>query len=217
MAVATGKRPKVGSVQKQAVSQVSTFLQDLPEKPKETFSLREAVDQLRREIQSALAKGYSYEDVAVILTQKGVEISPSTLKNYVPSGRRQAAKDAEAAPKPRGRRPRKTQSDESVAAPQSSTTTPAEEAALAAPKRGRGRAKATATVEAPAADAPPKRGRGRAKSAAAVKETSQRQTKVDAASEEKPAGRSRRKTAGEKSSTASKSTPRATRGRKKSS
>lgn len=210
MAVATSKRPKVGSVQKQAVSQVSTFLQDLPEKPKETFSLREAVDQLRSEIQAALAKGYSYEDVAVILTDKGVEISPSTLKNYVPSGKRQAAKDAAAPAKPRGRRSRKTQEDDAAtetatASVEPSTPAPATEEPAPAPKRGRGRAKAAAPVDTqPAEEAAPRRGRGRAKTATA---------------DEKPAGTRSRSTAksATKQDAAAKSTTRTTRGRKKGS
>jgi hypothetical protein len=89
----TSKRFKTAGVHKKSIEQASAFLQTLPAKPKENWSLREAVYQLRGEIKAALAKGYSYEDLSSILTDKGVGISASTLKNYVPSSKQQAAKD----------------------------------------------------------------------------------------------------------------------------
>lgn len=93
MAGVTNKRPKVVLVKKDAVDQAGTFLDGLPEKPREDFSLRAAVDRLREPIRAALAKGYTYEEVAELLAKQGITISPSTLKNYVPSGTRQSSKD----------------------------------------------------------------------------------------------------------------------------
>jgi hypothetical protein len=90
MAGVTTKRPKVVLVKKDAVDQAGTFLDGLPEKPKEDFSLRAAVDRLREPIRAALSKGYTYEEVAELLAKQGITISPSTLKNYVPSGTRQS-------------------------------------------------------------------------------------------------------------------------------
>lgn len=100
----TSKRSKTMSVRKTSVDQASTFLQNLPEKIKENVSLREAVDRLQEPIKAALAKGYSYDDLSMMLSDKGVEISASTLKNYVPSGKRQTAKEQTPAAKPRTRR-----------------------------------------------------------------------------------------------------------------
>jgi hypothetical protein len=105
MAISPDKRPKAATIKQEAVTHASEFLQTLPEKPKEALSLREAVDQLRDQIRAALYRGYTYSDLAAMLSEKGIKISASTLKNYVPSGRRQVAKDkqaAEAKPKRRG-------------------------------------------------------------------------------------------------------------------
>ncbi|GAB4228014.1 MAG: hypothetical protein Kow00121_56810 [Elainellaceae cyanobacterium] len=103
------------NVTKEAIDQVNSILQDLPEKPKEKLSLREAVDQLQDQIKDALAKGYSYEDVAVMLTNQGIKISPSTLKRYVPAGKGRAAKRKVAAPGTRTRRARKTKGEGATA------------------------------------------------------------------------------------------------------
>lgn len=121
MTAATRGRSKAVNVNKQSVEQAGSYLQELPEKPKENLSLREAVGQLRDQIQAALAKGYSYDDLAKMLTEKGIEISATTLKSYVPAGKRQANKDKAAAAKTRTRRPRKTDDAEAVLEPAAET------------------------------------------------------------------------------------------------
>lgn len=88
MARTTSRRLRTGTITKQVIDQASTLLEELPEKPK-NLSLREAVDQLQDQIKTALAKGYSHSDVATMLTARGIEISATTLKKYVPSGRNQ--------------------------------------------------------------------------------------------------------------------------------
>ncbi|MBD2090842.1 hypothetical protein H6F67_13380 [Microcoleus sp. FACHB-1515] len=93
MMSATGKRPKTSIVSQKSVEQAGAFLAELPEKPKEKLSLREAITQIQDQIKAALAKGYSYEDIAKILGDRGIDISASTLKNYVPAGKRQATKE----------------------------------------------------------------------------------------------------------------------------
>ncbi|HEY9626920.1 MAG TPA: hypothetical protein V6C84_06440 [Coleofasciculaceae cyanobacterium] len=83
MATATLKQSRAGNVPQTALDQVGSLLQDLPEKTKEQISLREAVSQLQDIIKAALAKGYSYEDVATLLAEVAIVISPTTLKRYV--------------------------------------------------------------------------------------------------------------------------------------
>ncbi|HEY9628311.1 MAG TPA: hypothetical protein V6C84_13505 [Coleofasciculaceae cyanobacterium] len=83
MATATLKRSRAGNVPQTALDQVGSLLQDLPEKTKEQISLREAVSQLQDIIKDTLAKGYSYEDVATLLAEVAIVISPTTLKRYV--------------------------------------------------------------------------------------------------------------------------------------
>jgi hypothetical protein len=93
MRVVTTRRPKTIFVKKGSVDQASSFLDTLPEKPKEEFSLRAAAHYLREPIRAALTKGYTYEEVAALLAEHGIAISASTLKNYVPSGKRQSTKE----------------------------------------------------------------------------------------------------------------------------
>ena len=83
MATATLKRSRAGNVPKTALDQVGSLLQDLPEKTPDQISLREAVSQLQDIIKATLAKGYSYEDVATLLAEVAIVISPTTLKRYV--------------------------------------------------------------------------------------------------------------------------------------
>lgn len=112
MVVSTRKRPKNLSVSKSALDQAGSLLQDLPQKAKEDLSLREAVDQLQEQIRAALAKGYSYDEVAILLDGEGIEISSSTLKRYVSLSGRQGVKVKSSSAKARAGRPRKSQSAE---------------------------------------------------------------------------------------------------------
>jgi hypothetical protein len=113
MAVATRKRTKASNVKQESIGGAISLLEELPEKPKEDLSLRQAVEQMRDSIKAALAKGYSYADIADMLTDKGIRISALTLKNYVPAGKRQASKT-------KTRRPRKSANQESAEAQGSS-------------------------------------------------------------------------------------------------
>ena len=87
MAGAKRRSPTATLVSKAAISQASLTLIDLPEKPKEIWSLREAINALQDQIILALDRGYDYTEIATMLTKQGVEISPSTLKYYLSSVR----------------------------------------------------------------------------------------------------------------------------------
>lgn len=108
MATSANRRIKSANVTNQAIDQANSLLQNLPEKPKEVMSLREAVDELQEDIRAALGKGYSYDEIAEILSQNGIEISVTTLKRYAPAGR---GKRKTTAAKPRTRRSRKGEDD----------------------------------------------------------------------------------------------------------
>lgn len=149
MAVATGRRPKAISVSKQAVDQAGALLGQLPEKPKENLSLRDAIDQLQEEIKEALSKGYTYIDVAGLLANKDILISPATLKRYVSMGRGRAAQARkEAAKTPRRSRKTATEVSETPEAP---VETPA---AASAPTGQRKRRSSAKAIEEPVAEAP---------------------------------------------------------------
>ena len=152
MVIEAGKRLKTVIVKKESIDHAGAFLQQLPEKPKENLSLREAINQLRDQLKAALIKGYSYEDLAKMLTGKGIDISPSTLKNYVPSGKRQAAKELAMATAPKTRR-KKIDAETLIAEEPVAPTVPIEddeepaELAPAKPVRGRGRSAAKTKTE----------------------------------------------------------------------
>ena len=88
MAGAKRRSPTATLVSEAAISQASLTLMDLPEKPKEIWSLREAINALQDQIILALDRGYDYSEISTMLTQQGVEIRPSTLKYYLSGVRR---------------------------------------------------------------------------------------------------------------------------------
>ncbi len=150
MATATSKRPKAASVKHASLEQTGAFLQALPEKTKEELSLKEAIAQLQEPIRAALVKGYSYQELAAMLAEKGIHISAFTLKNYVPSGKRRSSKEqavAKRASRP-GRKAKDQQSavvDMSAKAPRSTAgktarskaSTPSDSTSASKPARGR--------------------------------------------------------------------------------
>lgn len=58
-------------------------LDQLESKPKEELSLRESIYFLRGKLNSALKKGYSYEDLSSILAEQEILVSAATLKLYL--------------------------------------------------------------------------------------------------------------------------------------
>ncbi|MBW4518153.1 MAG: hypothetical protein KME16_00265 [Scytolyngbya sp. HA4215-MV1] len=215
MVIEAGKRLKTVIVKKESIEYASTFLQQLPEKPKENLSLREAINQLRDQLKAALIKGYSYEDLAKMLTGKGIEISPSTLKNYVPSGKRQAAKEQAAAVPTKSRRTKKTEGDTSASGQADlDLGTPIAEIDIAAPTP------AVDTAE-PAEPEPPKPARGRGKAATASNSAAKTkaESNAKAAPEAAPVTRQTRSRRSSVSKPAAKTNARstATRTRKKTS
>jgi hypothetical protein len=85
----TKKRPSASTVvAKSAIEQAGSSLQALPEKPKQSWSLREAVAVLHADITTALNRGYSYEEVVTLLAKNGVSITVSSLKRYLAAAKR---------------------------------------------------------------------------------------------------------------------------------
>lgn len=91
--MATTKKRSSGSatIPKTAIEKVHSTLQDLPEKPKENLSLREAIGELHESITTALNRGYSYEEVVRILSDKNVDITVASLKRYLAAARKEVA------------------------------------------------------------------------------------------------------------------------------
>jgi hypothetical protein len=111
MVKASKRLPSSVSVSKSALDNATLSLQGLPDKPKDNWSLREAVSVLQESISAALSKGYSYDEVAKMLSGKGVEISASSLKSYLSAAKRQQGTSA-AKGKRTGQRTRKIAQDD---------------------------------------------------------------------------------------------------------
>lgn len=68
-----------------------TALPDKPPQPTREWSIREAIALLQDVILAALDKGYSQEDVAALLNQAGIPVSPSSLRYYLSRLKQSAA------------------------------------------------------------------------------------------------------------------------------
>lgn len=132
-------RRRSSSISKDSIHQATSALQQLPEKPKENLSLREAIAALKDNITTALDRGYSYEEVASMLCDQGVRISPTSLKSYLADTQR--GKTPKTRRSTRGRKPSETEVAEleTSEAPESVETP--------APTRGRRRRSSAATPE----------------------------------------------------------------------
>ena len=112
MATVKRRSSALPAVSQSAIAQASVMLQALPEKPKDNWSLREAVSVLHDSIIAAIDRGYSHEEVAAMLAEKGVNITAPSLKRYLASVKREKESDKPTAS--RGGRRSKRASFESV-------------------------------------------------------------------------------------------------------
>jgi hypothetical protein len=58
-------------------------LEQLESKPKSELNLRESIFFLKDKLNSALKKGYSYQDLSEVLSEQQILISAATLKQYL--------------------------------------------------------------------------------------------------------------------------------------
>ncbi|HEY9625314.1 MAG TPA: hypothetical protein V6C78_33650 [Crinalium sp.] len=205
-----GKRkPATGSaIPKGIVEQATLTLQELPEKAKESLSLKETIESMYDAIKAALAKGYSQEDIASFLTGKGVEIAPASLKYYLSRlGRQKAAGQTK---RKVSRAKSQASSDETSTATEAATpskrrstkaTAPAKTTATTpekTPRRAAAKSKSTgaeapvvskpkASAKAPEAPAPKSRSASQTKTKAPAKTTTTQAAPV------KPSTRARKK------------------------
>lgn len=166
------------TVKQAAIDDAQSALQALPEKPKEKLSLKEAVEKLKAPLQAALAKGYSYQELAVMLKENDIIISAATLKNYVPVGKRAAKGQATSTKPRRGAKKAEQQDDveieEQLSQAASELSTPHDSMNGAADpaaslRRGRGSNQAEAPAKA--------KGRGKAASSATAEDATENSAK----------------------------------------
>jgi len=72
-------------------------LEQLEQKPKEELSVRESIYFLRDKLQSALKKGYTYQDLSEILAEQEISISAATLKQYLTESNKEVTKSRRSA------------------------------------------------------------------------------------------------------------------------
>ncbi|WP_088889376.1 hypothetical protein [Leptolyngbya ohadii] len=137
-----------------AIAQLNSVFDALPEKPRDTYTLRQAVTLLYAPLLTALSRGYSYEEIAVILSEQEIPISALSLKRYLSLSKSEQTQTSSG----QGRRRRRKQEASVEAAPElaestaSSIESPTQLDPEPAPKR-RGRSKA-APSEQPTLEAP---------------------------------------------------------------
>lgn len=55
----------------------------LPPKPKESMTLKEVILKSKTMINKALKRGYSYDEIAAILSEEGISVKGTTIKQYL--------------------------------------------------------------------------------------------------------------------------------------
>ncbi|MCZ0962460.1 hypothetical protein [Paracoccus benzoatiresistens] len=83
----------------ETITELRDTLARLPEKPRTMLTARDAVAALAPEIHAARSGGYGLADIAAMLQQRGIRVSPSTLGSYL----RELAPSSAKARTPRGR------------------------------------------------------------------------------------------------------------------
>lgn len=162
MPVSKARKRPPGSivVQQSAIQQAGDLLQKLPEKPKENWSLREAIESLEGSIAQALDRGYSHDEVAELLDEKGISISVSSLKRYLAATRRDKGTQTRQTRKPRGRAAAKAKTEEATSvepvAAEAPTPAPVENAEPATPGRRKRSASIAPKASTPASKAKPR-------------------------------------------------------------
>jgi hypothetical protein len=71
------------NIKKSTIEENRQRLLNAPIKEKEDFSLQEAIHNMADEINQILDRGYSYEEIATMLADGGIDIKPTTLRQYL--------------------------------------------------------------------------------------------------------------------------------------
>lgn len=71
------------NIKKSTIEENRQRLLNAPIKEKEDFSLQEAIHNMAAEINQILDRGYSYEEIATMLADGGIDIKPTTLRQYL--------------------------------------------------------------------------------------------------------------------------------------
>jgi hypothetical protein len=70
-------------IKKSTIEENRERLLNAPIKEKEDFSLQEAIHDMATEINQILDRGYSYDEIATMLKDGGIDVKPTTLRQYL--------------------------------------------------------------------------------------------------------------------------------------
>jgi hypothetical protein len=65
------------------IAQIQDRLRTSPSRPETRVRYVEAIEMMASEIHAMRSKGYSWNDIAVVLTESGLEVSATTLRTYL--------------------------------------------------------------------------------------------------------------------------------------
>lgn len=74
---------KTNCITTDKLERLLSALKELPVKPREKLSLREAVMELAEAIRGAINKGYSLTDIAELFAQMNINVRPATISGYL--------------------------------------------------------------------------------------------------------------------------------------
>ena len=97
-----------------------------PLKPKEGMTLREVIIKSKVMINKALKRGYTYEEIADILTEEGISIKAATLKQYLAESTKSKRRKAEPNSAPTGESSTQTAEEKTNTLPEVKTEVLAE-------------------------------------------------------------------------------------------
>ena len=91
------KRTKRTMISRSLADRLSQKLEQLPEKKKTELTPKELIFEKSEQLDSALAKGYDYDDLVALLKEDGIQLSKTTLRQYLSEARKHRANQDEQA------------------------------------------------------------------------------------------------------------------------
>lgn len=76
------------------ISTLKTRLEELP--PRQSATSYEVVRELAEAFSAAVTRGYTVDDLVIMLAETGVKLSPQTVRNYLSRARREMRQSARA-------------------------------------------------------------------------------------------------------------------------
>lgn len=130
------KRTKRTMISRSLADRLSQKLEQLPEKKKTELTPKELIFENAEQLDSALERGYDYDDLVALLKDDGIKLSKTTLRQYLSEARKHRANpDERAADKTHRAEPALAQSDKKQHLPEPSVEKQTTQSAQCPPKK----------------------------------------------------------------------------------